>query len=188
MGELITRTGEAFEGNERLTVIGGKLEVGQEAPPFLLTCHDVPTGVSWDVSLAEFPGKLVVVSFVNDLITPLSKIQTGLLDYFTTKLRRGGLIEVITISLEPTERIAYWKAGAAVEHHVLSAKDHPEVLVVYGVLVKEWNKPQRAIFVIRPDGTIGFARYVRNQGSRSEVSEAADKAYLAAKKATAAAA
>ena len=50
------RTGEAFELDEQLTVVGRKLRPGDPAPPFTLDYMDPATNAAGTVSLADTAG------------------------------------------------------------------------------------------------------------------------------------
>ena len=52
------RSGEAFELDARLTVVGSKLQVGQNAPDFALEHNDPTSGAMQTVTLEETAGKV----------------------------------------------------------------------------------------------------------------------------------
>lgn len=58
MGTTIERTGEAFEFDERLTVVGCQLQPGDDTPDFDLEAFDAAAGSMHTVGLADSEGKV----------------------------------------------------------------------------------------------------------------------------------
>ncbi|MEX0621946.1 MAG: redoxin domain-containing protein [Candidatus Woykebacteria bacterium] len=169
------RTGEAFEDEEQLTVIGLQLQVGEKAPPFQLTLSHSPLKEVTPVLSSYFRGRVVLLSFVNALSTSVCRDQTRFLEDHTQALplRESGAI-IITVSMEPSIYLAGWRDGAALSlQQLLSAEHNPKLLEAYGVSIKEWpNMPQRAVFVIGGDGNLVLVRYIADQGSQEEADSA----------------
>ena len=65
------RTGEAFEFDEQLTVVGGKLQPGDEAPEFELDYFDSENEEMVTVRLSDSAGSVRLLSVVNSLDTPV---------------------------------------------------------------------------------------------------------------------
>ena len=172
VSEPVKRTDEAFEKDEKLTIIGPKLEVGERAPALRLEILDDPFEKPRSVWLSEeFSNKLVVLCFVNALSTPVCRNQLEHLDGLVSALiEQDSEIVSVTVTLEPTAYLAGYRAGAQIEgSYLCSDQGHPQDLEGWGVRIKEWpNMPQRAMFVILEDGTIGWCYYVKDQGSGPE--------------------
>jgi len=153
------RTGEAFELDEQLTVVGQKLEAGQRAPNFALDHWD--GSAMQTVRLADSAGKVRVLNVVNSLDTPVCEVET----HRWEQLRSGLPSDVVlyTISMDLPWAMARWNAAEKVEHQGLSSHRDEQFGRDYGVLIKEWRLLQRAVFVIGPDGTIAHAEYVNDQ-------------------------
>lgn len=172
MSETVERTGEAFEGEEKLTVIGPQLKVGERAPALRLETLDDPFEKPRSVWLSkEFPNRVVVLCFMNALSTTICRNQLGHLDGLVGPLiEQNSEIVSVTVTLEPTAYLAGYRAGAQIEgSYLCSAQGRHQDLEGWGVRIKEWpNMPQRAMFVILEDGTIGWCYYVKDQGSGPE--------------------
>jgi len=153
------RTGEAFEFDEQLTVIGPKLAPGDTAPEFALDHWD-GSGMQ-TVRLADTAGTVRLLNIVNSLDTPVCEVETRRWE----RLRMGLPAEVVlyTISMDLPWAMARWSAAENVSHQGLSSHRDDLFGRDYGVLLKEWRLLQRAVIVIGRDGTIVHAEYVNDQ-------------------------
>ena len=70
----VERTGEAFELDEMLTVIGAKLAPGDAAPEFALDRWD--GSAMQRVTMADTAGKVRLLTIVNSLDTPVCEVET----------------------------------------------------------------------------------------------------------------
>ena len=84
----VERTGEAFELDEKLTVIGKKLTAGDPAPDFALDHWDGTAMQS--VSLADSAGSVRLLNVVNSLDTPVCEVETRRWEQLRTGLPTGG--------------------------------------------------------------------------------------------------
>ncbi len=155
----VERTGEAFELDERLTVIGRKLAAGEAAPDFALDHWD-GNGMQ-TARLADSAGKVRVLNVVNSLDTPVCEVETRRWERLRANLPAG--VTFYTISMDLPWAMARWNAVEKVEHQGLSSHREEQFGQDYGVLIKEWRLLQRAVFVIGPDGRIAHAEYVADQ-------------------------
>ena len=70
------RTGEAFEFDIRLTVVGDKLKPGQPAPDFALD-HLAPGASNIrTVKLSDSRGQVRLLNVVNSMDTPVCQVET----------------------------------------------------------------------------------------------------------------
>jgi thiol peroxidase len=155
----VERTGEAFELDERLTVIGRKLAAGEAAPEFALDHWD--GSAMQTVRLADSAGKVRVLNVVNSLDTPVCEVETRRWERLRANLPAG--VTFYTISMDLPWAMARWNAAEKVEHQGLSSHREVQFGEDYGVLIKEWRLLQRAVFVIGPDDLIAHAEYVDDQ-------------------------
>ena len=155
----IERTGEAFELDERLTVVGQKLGPGDPAPDFALDHWDGSAMQS--VTLANTAGQVRLLNIVNSLDTPVCEVETRRWE----RLRAGLPADVVlyTVSMDLPWAMARWSAAEGVAHQGLSSHRDDVFGRDYGVLIKEWRLLQRAVLVIGRDGTIVHAEYVNDQ-------------------------
>lgn len=153
------RTGEAFEFDEQLTIVGRRLGVGDTAPDFELECFD--GGAMRTVGLAESVGSVRVLNVINSLDTPVCHRETRRWEELRGDLPAG--VRIYTVSMDLPFGQARWREVNGVEHEALSAHASERFGVEYGVLLKEWRLLQRAIFVIDGDGVVTYAEYVADQ-------------------------
>ena len=161
MSGVEERTGEAFEFAERLTVVGRKLQAGEQAPDFTLEHFDPAESAMKQVSLADSAGSVRLLNVVNSLDTPVCHVETRRWEGLRGDLPAG--TTVYTISMDLPFAQARWCGAENVEHKALSAHASEDFGRDYGVLLKEWRLLQRAVFVIDGDGLVRHAEYVSDQ-------------------------
>jgi thiol peroxidase len=155
------RVGEAFELDERLTVLGRQLQAGELAPDFALETFDPEMQAMRTVRLADTAGRVRLLNVVNSVDTPVCHIETRQWDGL-----RGDLpadVVLFTISMDLPFAQARWRGAERVGHDLLSAHKDEHFGRAYGVLLKEWRLLQRAVFVIDRDDCIVYADYVADQ-------------------------
>jgi len=153
------RTGEAFELDEPLTVVGRKLAPGDVAPDFALDYFEETGGRV--VHLSDSAGKVRLLNVVNSLDTPVCHVETHRWDQFRATLPRD--VAFYTISMDLPYAQARWQAAEQVGYPALSAHRSEDFGRAYGVLLKEWRLLQRAVFVIGRDGRVAYVEYVPDQ-------------------------
>lgn len=158
---VVERTGEAFELDERVTVIGNKLAPGDHAPDFELDYRDPADGSSRVVTLADSDGKVRLLNVVNSLDTPVCHVETRKWEGLRAQLPPDVVLYTITMDLP--QAAARWHAAEGVSHQSLSAHRNEQFGRDYGVLIKEWRLLQRAVFVIDRDNRVTYAEYVADQ-------------------------
>ncbi len=142
-----------FHGNS-LTLVGPSLKVGDAAPDFQALKNDLSP-----FSLTEVKGKIVVISVVPSLDTPVCDIQTRRFNQEAAIM--GDNIAVLTISMDLPFAQARW-CGAADAKNLTTLSDHREASFAnaYGQLIKELRLLARAVFVISKDGKIAYMQQV----------------------------
>ncbi|HET7464043.1 MAG TPA: thiol peroxidase [Longimicrobium sp.] len=152
------RTGEAFEDTVRLTVIGDKLETGQQAPAFELDCLTPGDAFPHTVSLADSAGQVRLLNVINSIDTPVCHVETRRWDQ---TLPPG--VKAYTISMDLPFALSRWQTEQDARHEFLSSHRGERFGEDYGVLLEEWRLLQRAVFVIDGDGRVAHAEYVADQ-------------------------
>jgi thiol peroxidase len=155
------RTGEAYEGEAQLTVMGRKLRPGDRAPDFSLDYLDPADGQIRVVRLADTAGWVRLLNVINSLDTPVCHVETH--QWETLRGAIPANVQVYTISMDLPYAQARWNAAEAVSHPSLSAHRDEAFGRDYGVLVKEWRLLQRTVFVIDADDCVVYAEYVADQ-------------------------
>src|ERR1700730_11765064 len=153
------RTGEAFELNERLTVIGCKLRPGEAAPDFSLDCFDAGSSTMLTVRLADSAGMVCLLNTINSLDTPVCHVETRRWEDLRADLPVN--VRVYTVSMDLPFAQARWRTAEGVAHQALSAHRSEKFGQDYGVLIKEWRLLQRA--VIDRNDRIVHSEYVADQ-------------------------
>lgn len=155
------RTGEAFEFAEQLTIVGRKLQAGEQAPDFVLEHFDPAESAMKQVRLADSAGTVRLLNVVNSLDTPVCHVETRRWEGLRGDLPAGTTIYTISMDLPFAQ--ARWQTSEGVEHRSLSAHKDEGFGRDYGVLLKEWRLLQRAVFVIDGAGQVVHAEYVPDQ-------------------------
>lgn len=150
----VERFGDYTAKGNPLTVIGEKLNVGDKAPDFTLVANDLSR-----VNLADFAGKVCLISVVPSLDTGLCDAQTRRFNQEAADLSEN--VVVLTVSAEHPFNQRRW-CGAAGIDRVQVVSDHMDMSfgTAYGTYVKEWRLEQRSVFVIDAEGTITYVEYL----------------------------
>ncbi len=142
-----------FKGNP-LTLVGSALRAGSEAPHFTLTANDLS-----DLKCDAYHGKVLVISVVPSLDTPVCATQTRTFNQKATQLSQD--VVVLTVSMDlPFAQKRF--CGAEGIERVVTASDykHRSFGPAFGVVIKELGLLTRAVFVIDRKGKVVHAEYV----------------------------
>lgn len=131
-----------------LALEGPELRVGDKAPEFKVIDNNLAP-----VGLSDFKGKVVVLSSVPSLDTPVCDVETRRFNVEAGKL--GPDVAVLTISMDLPFAQKRW-CGAAGVSHVTTLSDHRDANfgLSYGVLIKDLRLLARAVFVVDQSNTI----------------------------------
>ncbi len=142
-----------LKGNP-MTLIGPELAVGDTAPDFKLKATDMS-----DKSLADYAGKVKLISVVPSLDTPVCDTETRKFNEAASDL--GGGVVVLTVSVDTPMAQKRWCGAAGVENvECLSDfKDH-SFGPAYGVRIKEVGLLARQIFVVDAANKITYTQLV----------------------------
>lgn len=155
------RIGEAFAGNEQLTVIGKQLHPGEMAPDFRLDYLDLADLAVRTISLADSAGLVHLLNVVNSLERPVCQLVTRQWEALCAALPTNACI--YTVSMDSPQMQAHWQDTAGVLHQTLSAQHSEQFGQDYGVWLKQWQLLQRAVFVLDRHDRIVYAEYVADQ-------------------------
>lgn len=155
------RIDEAFFLEERLMVVGKKLQPGQVAPNFVLDYVDLIDLTIHQASLGDSAGSVRVLSVINSLAMPICGRQTCRWEKLRASLPPDTCLYTISMDLPHTQ--AHWQVVEKVIHQALSAHRSELFGVQYGVLLKEWRLLQRSIFVIDRHDHVAYVEYVGDQ-------------------------
>lgn len=142
-----------FQGNP-LTLVGKEVKVGTAAPDFRV----VDNGLA-PVTLADFAGKIKILSAVPSLDTPVCDTETRRFNKEAADLPDN--IVVLTISMDLPFAQARWCGAAGIDRvKTLSDYQDRSFADAYGLLIKELKLLARAVFVVDAANTIRYVQIV----------------------------
>jgi len=148
------RSGLVTMGGSPVTLVGDELKVGDKAPDFVAVDNDVK-----DVRFSDYKGKVIVISSVPSLDTPVCSLETERFNQEAKKL--GDDVKVLTISMDLPFAQKRWCAAEGV-YNLQTLSDHRDADfgTSYGVLMKESRLLARVLFVIDTEGVIRYIQVV----------------------------
>ena len=152
---LEERTGVFAAGDNKLTLLGPEVKVGDKAPGFTVSGAGLK-----QVSLADSAGKVRIIASVPSLDTGVCSEETQKFNELASSLPDD--VVILTVSMDLPFAQARW-CGASGCTKVQCLSDHRDVSFgeAYGVLTKELRLLARSIFVINPDGKVQYVEYVK---------------------------
>ena len=152
---MADRAGAVTMRGKPLTLTGNEPKVGDKAPDFEV----LDTGLS-PVSFGSYQGKVVIISSVPSLDTPVCDLETRHFNEEAGKL--GKDVEILTISMDLPFAQKRW-CGAAGVTHVKTLSDHRDASfgLAYGVLIKELRLLARTVFVVDRKGILRHMELVK---------------------------
>ncbi|NOV01841.1 thiol peroxidase [Paenibacillus planticolens] len=154
MTQIQERTGIATVGGNPVTLLGPEIKVGDQAPDFKVN-KDLLT----EVSLSDYAGKVKLISVVPSVDTGTCDAQTRRFNVEADKL--GDDVVILTISVDlPFAQSRF--CGAAGIDKVITLSDYKNRAFgqAYGVLIKEIQLDQRAIFILDANNTVRYVEYL----------------------------
>ena len=142
-----------FQGGP-LTLTGAEIKAGRTAPSFTLTANNLS-----DLKSDSYRGKVLVLSVVPSLDTPVCAAQTRKFNQEATLLSDD--VVILTVSMDlPFAQARF--CGAEGIARVVTASDYKHRVFgeSYGVLIKELGLLTRAVFVVDKTGVVRHAQYV----------------------------
>ena len=160
-----------------LTLGGSEVSVGQTAPDFTAVNNDLQP-----VTLSEAQGKVIILSAVPSVDTPVCDTETRRFNEEAAKLGEG--IEIWTLSMDLPFAQKRWCGAAGVEQvkTLSDFRDHA-FAEGYGVLIADGplaGVTARAVFVVGKDGTLKHVEYVSEIANEPDYDAALNAAKAAA--------
>jgi thioredoxin-dependent peroxiredoxin len=146
------REGAVTMRGNPVTLVGDEIKVGDTAPDFELVGQDMSP-----VKLSDYAGKVVILSCVPSLDTPVCDTETRRWDKERASL---GDVEMLTVSMDLPMAQKRWCGAAEVGHRTASSHRDEVFATNYGVLMKGPRLLTRSVFVIGKDGKVKHAEYV----------------------------
>lgn len=149
-------------GGKPATLLGDELKVGEAAPEFTAVGNDMKP-----VRLADFRGKVVVISAVPSLDTPICDMETRRFNSEAANL--GPDVVILTVSMDLPFAQKRW-CGAAGVDRVVTVSDHRDASfgTAYGVLIKDVRLLARAVFVVDRQGVVRYIQLVKETGTEPD--------------------
>ena len=168
------RTGVVTFAGNPIALLGKEVKVGDKAPAFTL----LDNGLG-EKTLADYAGKVKVISVVPSLDTGVCDAQTRWFNQNVSKL--GENVVVLTVSVDLPFAQKRW-CGAAGIDQVETLSDHRDLSFGenYGFILEGLRLLSRGIVVIDKDDVIRYVEYVPEVTSavNSDAAEAATKALV----------
>lgn len=138
-----------------LTLVGEEIRPGAPAPDVTLLDNDLKP-----VKLSDFRGKVLIVSSVPSLDTPVCDMETR--RFNTEAAGLGADVQVLTVSMDLPFAQKRW-CGAAGVDKVKTLSDHREAAFgrAFGVLIQELRLLARSIFVVDREGIVRYVQHVK---------------------------
>ena len=160
-----------------LSLGGSEVAVGQAAPDFTAVNNDLQ-----QVTLSEAQGKVIILSAVPSVDTPVCDTETRRFNEEAAKLGEG--IEIWTLSMDLPFAQKRWCGAAGVEQ-VKTLSDFRDRAFAegYGVLIADGplaGVTARAVFVVGKDGTLKHVEYVSEIANEPDYDAALNAAKAAA--------
>lgn len=151
---LEERTGVFAAGDNKLTLLGPEIKVGDKAPGFTVSGAGLK-----QVSLADSAGKVRIIASVPSLDTGVCSEETQKFNELASSLPDDVII--LTVSMDLPFAQARW-CGAHEVDKVETVSDFKsrEFGDSYGVHVKENGLLARAVFVVGKDDIVKHVEYV----------------------------
>jgi thiol peroxidase len=142
--------------------VGEEIKAGMPAPDIELLDNDLKP-----VKLSFFRGKVVILTSVPSLDTPVCDIETRRFNDEAAML--GPEVNIVTISMDLPFAQKRWCGAAGVEK-VKTLSDHRQAAFgqAYGVLIKELRLLARAVFIVDGAGTVQYVQLVKEVASEPD--------------------
>jgi len=143
-----------FTGNP-LTLLGSEIKVGDKAPNFTALKNDLTP-----LSLDELKGKVVIISAVPSIDTPVCELQTVKFNQSAKEL--GEEVVILTISADLPFAQGRFCANKGIENSI-TLSDHKDLDFSknYGFLIEELRLVSRGIVVINKEGSVTHVEYLK---------------------------
>ncbi len=148
-----------------LTLPGGEVKVGDKAPDFTALDNALSP-----VMLSSLRGKVVIISSVPSLDTPVCDLQTRRFNQEAGRL--GGDVAVLTLSMDLPFAQKRW-CGAAGAEHVKTLSDHRDASFgkAYGMLIQELRLLARGVFIVDRAGMVRYSQLVKEVTNEPDYDE-----------------
>jgi thioredoxin-dependent peroxiredoxin len=162
---MAERTGIITMHGNPLTLLGSEIKAGDKAPEATLLDNGLAP-----VKISSYRGKVLIISSVPSLDTPVCDIETRRFNKEAEGLNKDVII--LTVSMDLPFAQKRW-CGAAGISNVITMSDHRDASfgTSYGMLIKELRLLARAVFVIDKDGVVRYVQQVKELSKEPDYEE-----------------
>lgn len=162
---MAERTGIITMHGNPLTLLGNEVKAGDRAPEATL----LDNGLS-PVKISSYRGKVLVISSVPSLDTPVCDIETRRFNKEADGLNKDVIILTVSTDLPFAQK--RWCGSAGIER-VITLSDHRDASfgTAYGVLIKELRLLARSVFVIDREGVVRYVQQVNELSKEPDYEE-----------------
>jgi thioredoxin-dependent peroxiredoxin len=152
---MTDKTGIVTMKGNPVTLTGNPIEAGDIAPDFVVLDNSLNP-----VAFSSYRGKVVIVSSVPSIDTPVCEIETKKFNEEAAGLSDD--VVILTISMDLPFAQKRWCAAQGVKK-VKTLSDHREASfgTAYGVLIKELRLLARTVFVVDREGVVRYVQIVK---------------------------
>jgi thiol peroxidase len=145
-----------------LTLVGDQIQTGHPAPDVALVNNDMQP-----VSLVDYKGKIVILSSVPSLDTPVCDMQTRRFNSEAANLSDD--VVILTVSMDLPFAQKRW-CGAAGVDQVTTLSDHRSASFgkAFGLLIKELRLLARSVLVLDREGIVRYHQLVKEVGDEPD--------------------
>lgn len=142
-----------FKGS-KVNVSGTEIHEGDTAPAFTVTGRDLA-----DLSLDSFNGKVVVLSSIPSIDTPVCQVETRRFNEEISKLGDG--VVLLTVSMDLPFAQSRWCGAEGIDKVVCGSDyKHRSFGEQFGVYMPDLGLLARAVFVVGVDRIVHHVEYV----------------------------
>jgi thioredoxin-dependent peroxiredoxin len=147
------RMNATYMKGEPLTLVGKKINAGDQAPAVDLTDSKLAP-----LEFTHIPGKTCILTSVPSLDTSVCDKE---IRYFNKAALKFDDVEVVTVSMDLPFAQSRW-CESSKSDNITAYSDHREASFgkAYGVLIKELRLLSRAVFLIDKEGIIRYSQYI----------------------------
>lgn len=151
-----------------MTLLGSEIKIGDTAPDFTVLDNTLKP-----VTLSQFRGRVVIISVVPSLDTPVCELQTRRFNQDAAGLNA----QVLTISMDlPFAQKRFCDSFKIENVLTLSDFRDREFGRSYGLVIKELGLLARAVFVVDGDGKVAYREIVKETGEQPDYDAAIEAA------------
>jgi len=151
---LKTKDKVTMKGNP-LTLVGDTVKAGDKAPNFTLTDNDMN-----QVTLEKYAGKVLVISTVPSLDTPVCSAQVRRFNVEAAKMAKD--VQILAVSMDLPFAQKRWCGASGVDKlQTLSDYKTGQFAIDYGLLIEELQLIARSVIILDKNHKVKYVQVVK---------------------------